>query len=226
MNANRSAQPRPRGGLRGYRGPLAILLTLLLPPLGILVIWRLQIYKLRARMLLTAVGTAVMVLFVCSLRQPADVVNAAPVAGSTELFTEAPKSDVLTALSSLEEIARAQVPESENTDSTVIQVSQENQIAAQQALLDTVVYSVYHNAKYYHGAEDCEGQHNSRQLTIRDALKEGLAPCPECNPPMYEAISYDTPVIEPANVGTEGEAEADVEFGADTGESNTFPDVF
>ena len=47
-----------------------------------------------------------------------------------------------------------------------------------------VSYSVYGSeAVYYHATKVCKTQTNGRELTVRDALREGLQPCPNCNPP-------------------------------------------
>jgi len=45
------------------------------------------------------------------------------------------------------------------------------------------VYSVFSNAVYYHATKVCRTQTNGRELTVRDALREGMQPCPYCNPP-------------------------------------------
>ena len=55
-------------------------------------------------------------------------------------------------------------------------------------ILNTVVYSVYSNAKYYHVSKVCGNQTNARELTVRKALQEGLEPCPDCNPPVPDGM--------------------------------------
>ena len=197
-----------------------ILLTLLLPPVGIVYLWRNEVFRIRGRMLLTAVATFIMAVFFVLRMPKAQIVAAVPQAGTTQAYTEAAATDVLTALSSLEEIARAQVPENTAGDSSVIQVSQERAIAQQQALLDTIVYSVHHNAKYYHLTPDCNGQNNSREVTIRQALQEGLAPCPDCNPPVYEAISSEL------STAAEGEDEIPTEAASTSSPAVAFGGVF
>ena len=201
MNGRRSSTTAPRSRRIG-RGPLGILLVLLVPPIGLIYLWRNQVYRTRGRMLLTVLATVELTLLFLWWMPRGDTVAATlPVPASSQLFTAAPESDVLTALSSLEEIARAQTPPREDSESTVIQIQQEQQLIAQQALLDTVVYSVYHNAKYYHADSICNGQTNSRMLTIRDALREGLGPCPDCDPPVYQAISDEVYATQPPEEG-------------------------
>ena len=49
-------------------------------------------------------------------------------------------------------------------------------------------YSVYGSeAVYYHATKVCRTQTNGRELTVRDALREGLEPCPNCNPPTIDS---------------------------------------
>ncbi|MBQ9720546.1 MAG: hypothetical protein IJV64_07620, partial [Oscillospiraceae bacterium] len=48
---------------------------------------------------------------------------------------------------------------------------------------EATVYSVFSNAIYYHATKVCRTQTNGRELTVRDALREGMQPCPYCNPP-------------------------------------------
>ena len=55
--------------------------------------------------------------------------------------------------------------------------------AENEAIYETIVYSVYGEAVYYHATKVCKTQTNGRELTVRDALREGLQPCPNCNPP-------------------------------------------
>ena len=45
---------------------------------------------------------------------------------------------------------------------------------------------MFNNAKYYHATKVCRTQTNGRELTVRDAMREGLTPCPFCNPPAVE----------------------------------------
>ena len=42
-------------------------------------------------------------------------------------------------------------------------------------------------AVYYHATKVCRTQTNGRELTVRDALREGLEPCPNCNPPTVDS---------------------------------------
>ena len=68
-------------------------------------------------------------------------------------------------------------------DANTAQQALTTEEARQQAILDTIVYSVYNGAKFYHVAGTCRDQTNRRALTIREAISEGLKPCGRCNPP-------------------------------------------
>ena len=58
-------------------------------------------------------------------------------------------------------------------------VNQQNEEA-----YNTTVYSVFgDDAIYYHASKVCRTETNGRELTVRDALRAGLQPCPYCNPP-------------------------------------------
>lgn len=63
------------------------------------------------------------------------------------------------------------------------------------------VYAVYGQARYYHKADICNGQQNNRSLTLANAEKEQLIPCPDCyttftteeNAEIAEPVFYCTP---------------------------------
>ena len=42
------------------------------------------------------------------------------------------------------------------------------------------VYAAYGQARYYHKSQVCNGQENKRELTLAEADKENLDPCPDC----------------------------------------------
>jgi len=66
---------------------------------------------------------------------------------------------------------------------------------------NTSVYATYGKPLYYHKAAICNGQQNKRALTIADAEKEQLRPCPDCyavniaaeNTETAEPVFYCTP---------------------------------
>ena len=76
--------------------------------------------------------------------------------------------------------------EAGGTERDLLTEEQKLEVVNQQneEVYNTIVYSVYGSeAVYYHATKVCKTQTNGRELTVRDALREGLQPCPNCNPP-------------------------------------------
>lgn len=171
------------------RGVVGFALTLLLPPVGLLFLWSQGVFRARGRMVLTLLATLEMTaLFVLltphqelSPRQPMPVVPGA--------VTAAPEGETLNALYNIEQLlyeqqlaeviaaggsARDLMTEEEKLQ----QASAENE-----QIYATAVYCVFENPIYYHVGRVCGTQTNGRELTVREAIQEGLSPCPDCNPP-------------------------------------------
>ena len=112
-----------------------------------------------------------------------------PVPGSAALITPAPESDVATALSNMEQLLRVQEAEKTGGDVQLAAMTDEEIAQAGEALLNTTVYGVYSSgARYYHKSTVCGNQSNLRTMTLREALEDGLGPCPDCNPPTYSEL--------------------------------------
>ncbi|HIU33160.1 MAG TPA: hypothetical protein IAB02_01225 [Candidatus Pullichristensenella excrementigallinarum] len=164
-----------------------LLLCVFLPPIGILYLWKAGVYRVRGRLLMTFVAGFSFCLMVMPLmhRTPPQTISPNPVV--PQAATPVPETDVVTALSNMEEIIAAQQA-SESTQVEEGEVAPAQEPAAtegptEEELLETIVYSVRSGAKYYHSSPTCGTQQNSRSLTLREALAELLAACPNCNPP-------------------------------------------
>lgn len=180
---------------RSGRGVFAILLCLLIPPLGLLFLWRKGVFRPRGRVLVTALATVEMAVIAVLLLPVSTVSSVDPLPVNAARYTPAPESQVLTALSNMDELLRAQ--QGASAEATIAPIDQEAQMAAQQEILSTVVYAVYDSgARYYHSQTVCGNQNNLRSLTVEEALAEGLGPCPDCNPPTYSSLGA-TPTPEP-----------------------------
>lgn len=181
---------------RSGRGLFGILLCLLIPPLGLMFLWRKGVFRTRGRVLVTALATVEMAV-VLALMMPNDAVSPAPpVPGYAERYTPAPESEVLTALSNMDELLRQQQA-ADAGETYVSPIDQQQMMAEQQAILDSVVYAVYDSgARYYHSVTVCGNQSNLRALTVQEALADGLSPCPDCDPPTYSALGL-TATAEP-----------------------------
>ena len=172
------------------RGIIALILCVILPPVGLFYIWREGLFKPQGRIIVSAVSCVI--LFLMFLWDPLSlvykkesVIGIKPVPGMAELVTRAPDDTTLNALYNIDELVAANMTrKSAESGENVTYMTQEQLNAQNEAILDTVVYSVYRNAKYYHKDTVCGHQSNGRALTVREALAEGMGACPDCNPPV------------------------------------------
>lgn len=184
----RVGRPTPQRAMSG-RAVMALALTLLAPPLGLFVMWRAGIFQSRGRMVLTGVATVEMLLLCVLLTPRQELSTTLPMPAAPARVTAVSESDSLSALYNIEELlydkqledvlaaggtARDLMTEEEKLEAD----NAENEI-----IYGTTVYSVFSDAIYYHASKVCRTQTNGRELTVRDALREGMQPCPYCNPP-------------------------------------------
>ena len=179
--------------LVGLRGVLTLLLVILLPPVGLAVMWGWGVFRARGRAVLTTLATVEMTALLVMLTPRQQLSPQKPVPAAPPAVTAAPEDDSLDALHNIEELIYQQQLEAViaqgGTERDLMTEEQKLEEAneANEAILDTVVYSVFNGARYYHREKVCEQQSNGRTLTIREAMKESLAPCPNCNPPVPSA---------------------------------------
>lgn len=176
------------------RGVTGLLLTLLLPPVGLMFLWRRGVFRARGRMLLTALATVEMAALFVLLTPHQELTPRSPVPATPPAVTAAPEGETLTALSNIEQLLYeqqlAKVQEAGGTAYDLLTEEEKLELAnaENEAVYETIVYSVFGNdAVYYHATKVCRTQTNGRELTVRDALREGLQPCPNCNPPRVTA---------------------------------------
>ena len=187
----------PSGSRRAKRGPFCLALTLLIPPLGLLFLWRNGVFRTRGRMLLTVVATIEMaVIFTIAMPKP-ELYTSLPVPVVPLAVTPAPKDDVVTALSNIDQLLAAQQAENamlngeEDVQATITAEERARLEAEQEAILNTTVYCYYGSGtRFYHAREVCGTQSNRRMLTVREALAEYLGACPDCNPPAYTGVPW------------------------------------
>ena len=170
----------------GVRIVLALALTLVCPPLGIAYAWRAGVFPVAGRVALTAVGCLILcaIFYVSMPNTSPQPITPTPVSPSR--ITAVSNTDVTTALSNIDSLlGLAEDPVVTEAPKTEDQLAEEDAEAARkEEILNTIVYAVPEDAKYYHVADTCRDQINSRRLTIRDAISEGLQPCGRCNPPV------------------------------------------
>ena len=171
------------GGEGKRRTALKIALCLLLPPIGLLWIWRTRSFALRGRVLVSALSCAALLLFCLPLFKPSSVPTVLPQPAAPVAATRAPQEDTVTALSNIEELLMQQEAAEAAALGDGETAPAQPQLTDEQ-IYNTTVYSVFTNAVNYHTGPTCEGQQNGRTLTVRQAIEDfGLTPCPNCNPP-------------------------------------------
>lgn len=175
------------------RGLTGLLLTVLLPPVGVFYLWRQGVFRGRGRVLLTGLATLEMAALVVLLTPSQELSPRMPVPATPARVTAAPEEEVLTALYNSEELVYQQqleqVKAAGGTERDLMTEEEKLEVANEEteAIYETIVYSVYGSeAVYYHATKVCRTQTNGRELTVRDALREGLQPCPNCNPPSID----------------------------------------
>ena len=169
----------------------ALLLNFILPPVGLIYMWSRGIFRTRGRIVLTVVAVVEMAILLIwdplgwmpGNGGPAKV---APVPGSAIAVTHAPDDETINALSNIDDLLAIGVSNPDETlspDATP-RLTQAEELALKEEIYNTVVYSVYRGANYYHSSTVCGNQSNGRALTVREALEEGLGACPDCDPPV------------------------------------------
>ena len=173
------------------RGIAVIVLTLLLPPVGLLLMWYRGMFRARGRMVLTTLATLEMMLLGVLLTPKAELAVQAPLPVAPVAVTQAPEEENLSALYNIEELLYEQqlaqvIAEGGNETDIMTDEQLDAQKAAQrEEILNTTVYAVFRNAQRYHSQMVCGTQTNGRALTVREAMLEALSPCPDCNPPVW-----------------------------------------
>lgn len=184
--------PSRKKPVRLTRGGFGIVLSILIPPLGILYLWRLGVFKVRGRVLITTISTALMALVISLILPLRTIQTESPLPSTPARATPAPEGEVKTALSNIDQLLyQRQLDEviaqggSERdllTDAEQLELERQEQ----EAILNTIVYAYNGSgARYYHAAPVCGNQSNGRKLTVAEAMQEHLGACDICNPPVY-----------------------------------------
>lgn len=183
-------RPSNQGPVSGKSIAL-IVLTVALPPVGLLLMWYTSAFRARGRMVMTAVATVEMMLLGVLLTPKAELAVQAPLPVAPVAVTHAPEEDNLSALYNIEELLYEQqlaqvIAEGGDEQDIMTDAQKDAQKDAQrEEILNTTVYAVFRNAQRYHSQMVCGTQTNGRALTVREAMLEALSPCPDCNPPVW-----------------------------------------
>ena len=180
----------PTPAKKSGRGKLGIVLSFLLPPVGIAFLWRRGVFRARGRLLITALSTIWMAVLLVLFLPSDEIITISPVPAVPAAATVAPNDGIVTALSNMDQLlAERQAAEAAANPSPTPEVDDADAVAAhnarQQEILQTVVYSVFNNAKLYHSVSVCGTQSNRRALTVEEAMNEGMGTCPNCDPPVF-----------------------------------------
>jgi hypothetical protein len=173
------------------RGILIIVLTALIPPVGLLLLWRQGAFRARGRMVITALATLEMMLLGVLLTPRQELTAQMPQPAAPVAVTQAPAEENLSALYNIEELLYqeqlAQVVAAGGDETDIMSDAQKDAAreAEREQVLNTTVYAVFRNAQRYHAQMVCGTQSNGRALTVREAMLEALSPCPDCNPPVW-----------------------------------------
>ena len=186
------APPSRKKPVRLTRGSFGIVLCILIPPLGILYLWRLGVFKVRGRVLITSLSTALMALVISLMLPVRGIQTETPLPSTPARATPAPEGEVKTALSNIDQllyqkqledvIAQGGSERDLLTDAEQLELERQEQ----EAILNTIVYAYNGSgARYYHAAPVCGNQSNGRKLTVGEAMQEHLGAGDVCNPPVY-----------------------------------------
>lgn len=171
------------------RGILGLILAILLPPVGLLYLWRAGVFRTRGRMLISIISTLEMMVICVLLMPKQEMVSFLPVPQTPPAVTTAPASDTLNALSNIEQLLYEQqlanTLAAGGSEADLMTPEQKAALEAEEreAVMNTIVYAVHRGAVRYHAVPVCGNQSNNRELTVREAQQEGLAVCTDCNPP-------------------------------------------
>ena len=135
------------------RGVGVLLLLLILPPVGLLVLWYQGVFRVRGRMLLTALATVEMTLLVVLLTPRPVLRNQLPLPVAPPEVTQAPEQENLSALYNIEELLYQQQLEQvkaqggDERDLLTEEQKLQNQEIEREEILNTTVYAVFNHAQ-------------------------------------------------------------------------------
>ena len=141
------------------RALTAFLLLIILPPVGIALLWRKKIFLTRGRILLTAVSTLILMAMLIPLMPEGGMQTVTPSPNLPTSFTYSKGNAVQADFDRLSQTT-----------------GQNN------SYFSSVVYTT-DGDEYYHTSALCDGNPLTLALTIEQAHQRELTACPVCNPP-------------------------------------------
>lgn len=180
VQSTQTRNVRSRFEPENNRQPMILLaiLCLLLPPIGVLLLWRSSRMTMPVRAALSAAGLASMTLIFFLLMRPTST------ASTTILPVPVTPVQAGYGVSATDPYTAQATNVPAQPDAVIIssEPTADPSVAQEPGELtdDTIVYAVTNNASSYHLSVICDQQENHRSLTLREALDEGLAPCEKC----------------------------------------------
>lgn len=161
-------------------------LCLILPPIGLIVVWRSgRINNILRAVYSAAALAALTVMFSITVNAPAAVTGILPVPKTPShagydanaiAATATPAPVIIDEFADYGDFTVSYGTPVTDENGVVI----EDQLPVDPASQVTIVYAVTNNATYYHSQQMCDMQNNSRRLLLEDAIAEGLKPCEKC----------------------------------------------
>ncbi len=171
---------RKRGSGVSAVSVIAMIFCVILPPVGLIMLWRMGMFKPAGRLLFSGVAFVSMIVMFSLLRGGAAPLpsTVAPVPNIPPLRTVSPsKVQYVDKVITEAKETPTPVPYGEEVEYAVYVTP-----APTEDVGSMIVYAVFDGAKFYHADSMC-GQTNRRTLTVAEATAEGLSPCSRCNPP-------------------------------------------
>lgn len=154
-------------------------LCLLLPPVGLVMLWRSRRMTFYLRMALSTLAFISMTVIFFLLMRPAEVpstIRPMPATPSVAGYGSVSQNV------SVVPPAPENVPAQPNTAPAPVIGNVTEPVTQNTGVLtqESIVFAVTNNASSYHLYEICDFQENRRALTLAQALAEGLTPCEKC----------------------------------------------
>ena len=174
---------------RSSRAIWGVILTLVLPPVGMVFLWRAGVFRTRGRVVLTCLGTVILGVWCACLIPNQELHSDVPVPVVPAQVTLAPDDGTSSALSNLDQLLAQRQAERDKAAGITPEPTSTNDpafLAEQEAILHMTVYAYAgRGARYYHSQTVCNYQSNRRELTVEEAMLDGMGACPDCKPPVY-----------------------------------------
>ena len=171
-------RPRASAASRIPSVTLLAALCVILPPVGVMLLWRAEKVSLPVRIGFSALGFVAMLLIFCWFMRPADIsMDILPTPATPQYAGYGRSGSVqYPAMPMATEItAPPSAPSAPDMSYEQPEVSDPQELTD-----ESIVYAVTNNASSFHLYEICDFQENRRALTLREALNEGLVPCEKC----------------------------------------------